>query len=475
MLLPQAKERERYFKLALRMGLPIFFFTVALTFVSITHYFETIPVSFFVTAIGILAVMVYFLFYLIYRSVDERITDPITRTFTREYLETLFEKEVKKGPYTIMLMTVENLHDINQRYGPKNGDRVLVEFSQWIGKFLEEKGIQKFPIGHYRGGDFLIGLPGEKIKYKSLLDLMCMKAENYEIDEMEIGISSAIIDTAVSKDVDRLITRLFELQQEKKAEKEAQAEEEEEEYDPTELEVSIMHAIRERSFSIKYQSVVENAGRRMLESTIKLIGNNGKLIHQRSYIPVINRMGLSREFDMLMLESVVEQCRHFDDGTMIALTLFPSTVRNHAFFEKVQILFANNEAARGRVVFVLGEREYYSRISRYDELLQSYRRMGILIALDRLGVYQTTLLYLKELDVDIVRFDSSFGKNIKDNGYQALIRGLTTSAQCLGVKTWIKMIENEEQKAIAESVGIDYMQGNFFGKIASIEDLEETE
>ena len=222
-----------------------------------------------------------------------------------------------------------------------------------------------------------------------------------------------------------------------------------------------------------FQNVMERDKCVILETSVKLYGNNDKLIHQKSYIPVINRLGLSREFDMMLLESVMKLCSTFDDSTIFALTLFPSTIRNHTFFEKAQMLFANNVEARGRILFILGENEYYNQIRRYNELLQSYRRMGILIALDRLGIYQTTLLYLKELQVDLVRFDQRYGKQIKEKGYQSLLRGLTISAQQLGVKTWVKMIEDYEAKEIADMVGVDFLQGNYLGKIVPLEVLKK--
>ena len=470
MFYPKAKEREVRFKLALRMGLPIFSLTFILTFIGLSKYFQKIPTSFVVMSLIILGIMIYFIFYLIYKGFDERITDPITHTFTREYLLQLFKKEIAKGPYTIILVTVDNLHDINQRYSTFNGDKVLTEFSNWVGTFLEEKGIEKFPIGHFKGGDFLIGLHGEKSNYATLLDLLCIKIENRVVDDIEIHISGAIIDSTLTDDVHQLITRLFEQQQEMKESKSELAEEEEE-INPSDLELSVINAIKERKFSMRFQKSVEGKKLAILDSSIKLYGNQEKLIHQKSYIPVINRIGLSREFDEMMLEHLVELCNKTDGTFIFALTLFPSSVRNSTFFEKARLLLNNNSATKGRILFILAEQEYYNQITRYNDMLQSYRRMGILIALDRLGIYQTTLLYLKELDIDLVRFDQRYGKQIEDKGYQGLLRGLNVSAHYLGIKTWIRTIEDSESEMLAESIGIDYIQGKQIGMIAPIEEI----
>ena len=468
MLLPETIEREIRFKLALRMGLPIFFLTVLLAFVGLSEYFERIPPSFYITAIIILGVMIYFIFFLIYAGFDERITDPITKTFTRESMLGYLKKEMNHAPYTLLLVSVDNLDDINNRYGTKNGDMVLQEFAAWVGVFLQEKGIERFPIGHFKGGDFLIGLKGPKSAHLSALELLCLKAENYVIDDIEIQVTGAVTDTSLSVDIDQLIAELFEQQQQRKLDKH---DDDEEPIDPSELEAAVISAVKEKRFSMMFQEVFEGQQRIILDTSVKLYAKTGKLIHQKKYLPVINRLGLSRAYDTMVLEHIMQLAQRYEDAVIFAFPVFPSTVRNHKFFERVQLLFAENRSVRGRVMFILDEKEYFNQIDRFNDMLQSYRRMGVLIALDRLGSYHSTLLYLKDLDVDIVRYDVHFGKHILDKPYQALLRGLDLSAHCLNVKTWIKLIEDQESKKIADSIGVNFVQGNYLGTITPLEDL----
>jgi len=469
MLLPEEKERALRFKLALRMGLPIFLLFI----ISFIRFFSLeegeISTYYIVIATSVFAVMVYYIFYLIYQGQEERITDPITHTFSREYLVNYLKREINKGPYTILLVSVDNLPDINTRYGIRKGDKVLYEVGHWIGSFLQEKDIERFPIGHYKGSDFLIGLEGTKDHYQNILDLMCLKFQNRTIDEIEISLSSSIIDTRYSRDLEQLITRLFDLQEEKKLDRQAH---EEEEIDPTELESSVIHAIQEHSFSLMYQVVEEKGAVSMLESSVKLINSEGKIIHQNKFMPVINRLGLSRTYDEMILEKVVKVCGTIPNHLMVALSVSPSSVRNNTFFERTLSLISNNEAVRGRIMFVLSENEYYHYPTRYNELLQAYRRMGIFIALDNLGAFKSTIALLKELKVDLVRFDNQYGKHIKDKEYQNIVKGLHIIAQGFGMSSWIRMVEDEEEYKIVKALGINFIQGNYLGKIALLEELE---
>jgi|LGOV01.1.fsa_nt_gb EAL domain-containing protein (putative c-di-GMP-specific phosphodiesterase class I)/GGDEF domain-containing protein len=470
MLLPEEKERELRFKLALRMGLPIFLLFVIILINFFSFGDGAVPAFFLVIAISAFAVMIYYIFYLLYQGQEERITDPITHTFSREYLINYFKNQIDKGPYTILLVSVRNLTDINSRYGVKKGDKVLYEVGHWIGTFLKEKEIQRFPIGHYKGSDFLIGLPGSKDKYQNMIDLMCLKFQNRTIEEIEISLTSAIVDTNYSRDIDQLTTRLFQISDEKLAYKPTA---DEDDIDPTELEASVIGAVKKHSFSLMFQIVDEKETASMLEASVKLINGEGKIIHQNKFMPVINRLGLTRTYDEMILEKVVKVSENVPHNLILALSLSPSSVRNNSFLERALTLLSNNESARGRIMFILSENDYYDHPKRYNELLQAYRRLGIFIAIDNFGAFKSSMTFLKDLKVDVLRFDNTYGKHIKEKEYQDIVKGLNVVAQGLGLRSWIRMVEDESQEKIVTSLGIDFVQGNYLGRIASLEEIEK--
>ncbi len=470
MLLPEEKERAQRFKLALRMGLPIFLLFVIILISFFSFGDGTVPVFFLVIAISAFAVMIYYIFYLLYQGQEERITDPITHTFSREYLINYFKKQIEKGPYTILLVSVRNLTDINSRYGVKKGDKVLYEVGHWVGTFLKEKEIQRFPIGHYKGSDFLIGLPGTREKYQNMMDLMCLKFQNRTIEEIEISLLSAIVDTSYSRDIDQLTTRLFEISDEKLAYKPTL---DEDEIDPTELEASVIRAVKKHSFSLMFQIVDEKETASMLEASVKLINGEGKIIHQNKFMPVIDRLGLTRTYDEMILEKVVKLSENVPHNLILAFSLSPSSVRNNSFLERALTLLSNNESARGRIMFILSENDYYDHPKRYNELLQAYRRLGIFIAIDNFGAFKSSMTFLKDLKIDVLRFDNTYGKHIATKEYQDIVKGLNVVAQGLGLRTWIRMVEDRSQEKIVTSLGIDFVQGNYLGKIASLEELEK--
>jgi EAL domain-containing protein (putative c-di-GMP-specific phosphodiesterase class I) len=81
--------------------------------------------------------------------------------------------------------------------------------------------------------------------------------------------------------------------------------------------------------------------------------------------------------------------------------------------------------------------------------------------------------FLKELKIDVLRFDNTYGKHIDEPEYQHIVKGLNVVAQGLGLRSWIRMIENEKQEKIVTGLGIDFVQGNYLGRISSLEEIEK--
>jgi EAL domain-containing protein (putative c-di-GMP-specific phosphodiesterase class I) len=464
MLYPEAKERENRFKLALRMGLPVFALAFITTASVLLRYFSTIPHVFIIVAFSVLGIMVYYLFYLIYQGFNERITDPISHAFTREYFTSLMQKELKKRNYTFMLMSVINLDDINQRYGFANGDKVLYNIANRFADYLGERKLTRVPIGHFKGGDFIIALEGTQDQYRSLMDVMCVKFQHYSLEDIEIDVVGSMTDSTRTKSVEKIIEWLYELQ----SENQKMLTESEEEVDPDTIERLVIDAVEARSFSYRYQAAYQDGDAVLYEMAVKLVGPEEKLVHQKRFMPVINRLGLLRQFDEIQTEAAFKEAPLLEDGQRIAVNVSPSTLRNPLFFEQIMMLMSNNEQLKNRLVFIISENNYFHQVRQFNTRLQAFRRAGIYIALDRLGGIHSSLRYLHDLEVDIVRFESYLGKTITDPKTEALLEGLQHTVKALGYQSWIRMIEEEEQYEAARKMGIDIKQGRYLSPIDTI-------
>ena len=454
MLLPEIKEREYRFKLALRMGLPIF--ALILAFISSTFIstYESLQPSFYIISLLLLVVSIYFIFFLIYKGFAEKITDTVTKTFSREYLYKYLQVKIKKD-YTLMLLSVGNLNDINTRYGIQNGDKVLYETIQYISKYLEEKNIRNFPVGHIKGGDFIIGLDGNKNNHTTILDLLCLKSTEFKVDDIEVDIYGSISDSSYSKDLNHLIEHLFVLQEINKNKKTLLHDNT---IDPNTLESYVIKAISNEKIEITVQDIYENDKITMQEYFAKLKTDDGKILHPKAYMKVLNTLGLTTQYDFLVLQKSILK---FKEANLKAfsITINPTSLRNHNFLTQVKELLRDNKELKSKITFIISEKEYYSHSARFNTTLQKLRQDGVKICLDKLGSLHTTFLYMRDLEIDIVRFDSIYTKDTVNEKYKNIVDGFHTMAESKGIKTWLKMVNTKEDKAFSKDIGITYIQG----------------
>ncbi len=457
----QQKERSHRFVLALRMGLPIFLLSIVSIFLLILQPEASITSFVFLTFI-LLAMGVYYLFFLINQSAYETITDPITHTFTNDYFKKLFYSWHRHSIRTIMMISVDNLTSINEQYGVKNGDLILNEIVQTINEFFYTKGVNKLPICCYKGSDMMVLLQGEKSQNSVLLELFLAKYKNTLAKEIEVHLSCVLMDTKTIKKYEEIITRLYELQN---ANKEQENSADTEDISPTQLEQVVISLLQEKRISVATQEVIGN-NESFYEMSFKLVSNDGLFIHQNRFVPLLNRLGKMREYEAIILEDAVSLC--VQTNQTYALTLSASTLRNGAFFTTALELLQRFPRAKNKIILIFEEKEYFPQMKRFVEQIGQYRAVGYKIGLDKYGANHTTMMYLKEFPVDMVRFDSVYTRHIHEEKYQNILHGLNICAHLCGASTWMGSIETQQGDVMAKQLKINYRAGNYLEKVTPL-------
>ena len=105
--------------------------------------------------------------------------------------------------------------------------------------------------------------------------------------------------------------------------------------------------------------------------------------------------------------------------------------------------------------------------------LQSFRAAGIQVALDDFGTGYSSLSYLKKFDIDYLKIDQSFVRNLgADPDDQALCEAIIVMAHKLGLKVIAEGVETEAQRALLAAYGCDYAQGWLYSKALPAAEFE---
>ena len=86
--------------------------------------------------------------------------DPLTSIYNRRYFETEVKKQITKltqerKPYSVLMIDADHFKNINDTYGHKIGDKVLIELATKVEKELREKDI----VARFGGEEFVVFLP----------------------------------------------------------------------------------------------------------------------------------------------------------------------------------------------------------------------------------------------------------------------------------------------------------------------------
>ncbi len=128
------------------------------------------------------------------------ITDPLTQLYHRRYILHRLAYEAARAvryaaPLTVLLVDVDNLSEVNQRYGVLQGDAVLME----VGLLLKKLARTTDVVGRYDTQDFLILTPQTDAQGARVLAERIRKMaeeQTLDADQFKVTVSIGVASTA---------------------------------------------------------------------------------------------------------------------------------------------------------------------------------------------------------------------------------------------------------------------------------------
>ena len=151
--------------------------------------------------------------------------------------------------------------------------------------------------------------------------------------------------------------------------------------------------------------------------------------------------------------------RHFDDPNF--LTWFSETAKRH-------------NIPSGLLEFELTESIFFDnlKINIVKQRIRQMHELGFQCSLDDFGSGFSSLGLVKEFDIDAIKLDRRFFKDIEDQKSRDVIDCLITLSKKLGLTSVAEGIETEEQLSYMQTVGCDLVQGFIFSRPLPVEEFE---
>jgi len=417
----------------------------------------------------LIPIYVYYILYLIYNEFKSTLIDPITKTFNRkEIIDKIDIIKNKKYDSIVVLVKVENIVDINDRYGMSNADELLRIFAIKIDEFLRHYNFKEVPIGRYGGGYFLLVLKGRVKELKHILTIFSKELRNIGINDIEIKTDFSLLDSKYDKNVNNIIKKLIFMVE--------NSEEVETNIKPNEFENIVYNAIKSEKFIFKYQPVkqINTNSIKIFEILTKIYSKSEGMLSRTQIQKVVNHLGLEMLFDKKILNLLLKELENIDlKDTLFSIKISPVSLRNSDFRQYLSELFYKNNLKPENFIIEFVERRAYQEPHRFKEILNQYKKMGFKICIDNFGGDNCSLKYIRYLPIDIVKFDILFTKNINDDIYLKVLKAHVDFLKSINVKSMVKFIDKEEIFKKIENLKPDYIQGFLVSKPKNIKQIRE--
>ena len=457
MLFSELEERGRRFKLALRAAIPILLL-VALVFYSsyLKGQIFDLNLENNLLIAAIVFISVYFIYFFLERSAQETLIDPATQSFTEK---AFIEQLNHKRPNTLVLFVIDNLYLINQNYSTKQVDIMLYNFVHKLDYFFQSEMNKEALIGRRYGAEFLIGLNCVSENLEPLIDTFTEKYST--IDGIELDYKYAVVtntDQAFEKATEQLKNILLS-NQSKDSQKAKEVIKDSKEL--TEIEQSVIASMKSGDLSLSFRPLLNLHSNEIdtYEIAVKLKHPNKEDILPRTYLPIINRMGLGREYDLTLVKYLIKLLPLIDDDISLTFNLSPFSLRDSYFQEQFFKLLEESQVDASRLIIQLYERKTHHNLSGYLRTLGLIRSHGVRICIDNFGSSNASMEYMKHFKFDMIQFDRDYVTKLDDKTTYAMLESLVHMSKDLGITTVAKWVDKEAQKETLKALGIDYLQG----------------
>ena len=458
MLYSQKEERGRQFSLALRAGVPLLILIFLVFYTTLDHR-ETVTITLkdgiLIAAITFIAV--YFIYFLINLSVQETLLDETTQVFNkRTFLKKLQEHE----PRSLACLSIENLLSLSENYSGDQIDNLLYTISKKLSLALKQNGLEKALIGRVRGSEFFISINSEEeVNIQAILENLI--EENNRINHIDVHYKFAVIINP-NEDFHKAIVQLRDIiaSQSKDNRKQNYAHSVKDAQELSSIEKDVIETIQKKKLMLTFRPLlnISNDSIDTYEIAVKLRSETHQDILPRVYLPIINRLGLGRKYDLTLIKHVIDLLP-LVDHISFTFNLSPFSLRDSSFQEKVFAYLEEKEVDPSRLIIQLYERKTHHDLSGYLNTLKKFRSHGINICIDNFGSSNASMEYMKHFKFDMVQFDRDYVTNLEDKTTHAMLQSLINMAKELQVQTVAKWVDNEAQKENLKRLGIDYIQG----------------
>ncbi|KJY81629.1 diguanylate cyclase [Vibrio galatheae] len=391
-------------------------------------------------------------------------------------------KTIKVDEHVVTLK-LSNFHQINEKYGYQVADELIRDISDYlVHHFVELRWVsQTEPLYYISTAEwafvFCSELPSHTIQQElsQLSDTIeHINFEPYglpEVDYLSVSICGGIASQRDFSQVsgDELLLKSIDARRIGKARNTHLFNAKDcavsaiEQQDKLDLMGIVSRAILNKRIITYSQPIFAAHTREQVsQECLVRIEDEGEIISPGRFLPIIEGTHLYTRLSRHMFESTIGYMS--DKQAPFSINLSPQDMlSDKTLYLLEQAVAKMNDPFRLGIEVLESER--LKDFGRMAEICRHFKQMGVRLLVDDFGSGYSNIDEIIRLEPDVIKLDGSLIKTIDRDPKQRQITGqLVKLCQVLNAKTVAEFVHNQEVCNIAESLGIDYLQGFYLAE-----------
>ncbi len=240
------------------------------------------------------------------------------------------------------------------------------------------------------------------------------------------------------------------------------------------LESELRHALDKREFMLYYQPLVSSFSQRIIgaEALIRWKHPKNGLLFPDEFLSIADESGLLFPIEEWVITTACQQIKILKDvgqtSAVIAVNLSSNLISYFDVAEMIATQLKKLDIEGRMLQLEITETSIVTQTEKLVKNLELLKAMGVSIAIDDFGTGYSSMSYLKQFDVNKLKIDRSFVRDIvKDPNDKAIVKAVLAMAHSLGITVTAEGVETEEQYLALADEGCDEIQGYFFSESVS--------
>ena len=237
------------------------------------------------------------------------------------------------------------------------------------------------------------------------------------------------------------------------------------------LQGRLQRALEKEELVLYYQPQFDLASGRILgaEALLRWRDPERGLVPPGEFIPVAEDTGLIGPIGEWVIGEACRELRRWHEAgatdLSMAVNLSPVQFRRSRLVEIAARALQENRLPAECLEFELTESLLIREDAAILETLTALKGLGVKLSIDDFGTGYSSLAYLKRFNVDKLKIDQSFIRELCSNpDDEAIVSAVITMARQLRLRTVAEGVENAEQATMLRRFDCDEVQGFHFGR-----------